>query len=89
MFDIFEPVAQMSEDRSDHGLGKLAALGERLEPFDRRLDRARADLELLFPLGHSLAASGVRETQRTDHCRQRQAFADQGHENDGEDKNRE
>ena len=64
MVDIFEPVAQMSEDRSDHRLAELAALGERVEPFDRRLDRASADLELLLPVGLSLTASCVRETKR-------------------------
>src|SRR5580698_6012608 len=35
LVDILEPVAQMSEDRSDHRLVELAALGDRLEPFDR------------------------------------------------------
>src|ERR1700733_9495938 len=87
MLDIFEPVAQMSEDRSDHRLGELAAFGERLEPFDRRLDRASADLELLLPLGLSLTASCVRETKHASYRGKRQAFADQGDEDNREGQN--
>src|SRR5580704_13274514 len=87
MVDIFEPVAQMSPDRSDQRLGELAALGERLEPFDRRLDRASADLELLLPLGLSLTASCVRETKHAGYRGKRQAFADQGDEDNSEGQN--
>ena len=59
IFDVLEPVALMSADRSDDGLGKLPALRDRLEPLDRRLDRAPADLELLLLLGLALAAARI------------------------------
>src|SRR5262249_42906567 len=87
ILDVLEPVAQMSADRRDHGLWKLAGLGEGVKSFERRLDCELADLELLFRVGLSLTASGVGEAEQTDHCWQRQAFADQGHENDGEGEN--
>ena len=61
ILDVCEPVALMSADRSDDRLGKLAALRDRLEPLDRRFDRAPADVELLLlPLDLPLAVARVR-----------------------------
>ena len=73
---------RVSVRRRSRELARSAA--SRVEPFDRRLDCAPADLELLVPFGLSLAASCVSETERASHRGQRQAFADQGHENDAE-----
>src|ERR1700722_12989769 len=87
MLDIFEPVAQMSEDRSNHRLAELADLGERFESLNRRLDHASADLELLLPLGLSLTASCVRQTKHAGYRGKGQAFADQGDEDNSEGQN--
>src|SRR3984957_13856412 len=87
MLDIFEPVAQMSEDRSDHRLAKLPALGERLQPFNRRLDRASADLKLLLQVGLPLTAPCVRQTKHAGYRWKRQAFAAQGDEDNSEGQN--
>src|SRR6185437_16782414 len=48
---------------------------------------ALANLELLLRFGLPLTPSGIGETERADHQRQREALADHGHENHGEGEN--
>src|ERR1700760_1852492 len=66
IFDVQEPVALMRADRPGDRLGKLAALDDRFEPFDRRLDRPPPDLELLLPLRPALEMPGIREAKFAD-----------------------
>ena len=74
----------MVAERFDDCFGKLAVSGQSVEPFDRRLDRASTSAVLFLPLRLPLASACLDQTKRPRHPRQRQAFADQGHDNDAE-----
>src|ERR1700733_14448697 len=87
ILDVEESVALVSADGPDDRLGKFAALRDRFEPFNRRLDRAPADLEFFLPLVPALEMSRIRETEFANHPWQREAFADEGHEDHAEGQN--
>jgi hypothetical protein len=67
VLDVPESVAAKGAKRFDDGLRQLAFGRQGVKAFDRRLDRASADLIFLAYLVLSLAPTGIGETERAGH----------------------